>query len=992
MTTSTHRLNKLLRPQSIALVGASPRAGSFGNMLHQSIQSLGYTGEIFLINPKYEEIDGLRAYRSLKDLPHAPDCVALAIADSAVPAALETAAQVGAGAAVLFGRAHGVDAQQRPLTDTIARIARDARMALCGANCMGFVNLDARLQMTGFPFASLREPGHVALVSHSGSTWSGVVGNLRDLRFNCAISAGQELATGVADYIDYLVEQASTRVICLVLETVREPEAFLAALARARAKGIAVIALKLGRSERGQAFAKSHSGALSGSADVLDAVFARQGVIGVRSLDEMMDTAELFAAPRQPHNGLIALGSDSGGERQLIVDLAEPLGLPFAPLAASTTSALGQLLSPGMEAANPLDYWGDGEDVIADCLLTLAADPQVGTLVMATNMAQGQEFMHTCSQALEKTWTHTSKPVVLMGNVSGTMAPDECRAFREQGIPVLMGTETALRALSHYSRYHASRQIHGPRDSQERAGFVPPPIGAERLAHWQWTLMDCAAAGKTLQSFDILRDFGLPTAPGLSTRDLDQALAFASEVGYPVVAKIDAPEVAHKSELGGVILNIGNADQLRQAWSELQAKVPGALLLQRQMQGTELILGMQQDSTFGPIFTVGLGGIFVEIMKDVARLLPGDDEQTVRAAVLSLRGAALLQGARGRPMADLDQLVRVIRNFMAMGMALRDQVQEMEINPLLVNGAQLAAVDCLIVPRITQLETDCAAPRLSAPAPVTVTTAPPVVQTSTIGKVGVIRLDRPRKRNAINAQMMQEATKALRDFSSDPGIGAIVLVSEGPSFCAGFDLKELAEQGYTSAEEWATVLKADFDFVIQFWDCPKPTVAAIHGYCIGGGLELAVSCDITVADADTLMGEPEMKFGSSIAAMVLPWLTSAKVAKELLLTGHDRVSAQRAYEIGLVNEVTTAGKHFERALEIASGMANCSPLSVQMTKQAINRGYDLAGMRRALLAAVDTATLIESSARVENQEFEHLRKTQGLKAALAWRDQVAATV
>ena len=449
----SHPLDRLLKPRSIAIVGASPREGSFGNMIERSIASLGFQGQVFLINPKYSEIHGRPAYASLQDLPTAPDCVAMAIADAALPAALATAAHAGAGSAVLFGRSYGVDSAGREITQTLAAIAQEADMQLCGANCMGFVNLDAKLQMTGFPFETLRDPGHVALISHSGSTWSGIVGNLRGMRFNTAISAGQELATGVAQYMDYLITQPSTRVICLVLETVRQPAEFLAALDRARATGIVVVALKLGRSERGQAFAKSHSGALSGSADVLDAVFIRHGVVIVHTLDEMMDTAELFAATRKPHNGSFALGSDSGGERQLIADLAEPLHLAFAPLSAATVERLSGLLSPGVEATNPLDYWGDGQDVIADCLLAMAEDPAVGTVVMATNMAQGQDFMVTCSQALEKTWAASTKPIVLMGNVSATMSPAECNRFRAMGIPVLMGTETALRALAHYGAY-----------------------------------------------------------------------------------------------------------------------------------------------------------------------------------------------------------------------------------------------------------------------------------------------------------------------------------------------------------------------------------------------------------------------------------------------------------------------------------------------------------------------------------------------------------
>ena len=242
----------------------------------------------------------------------------------------------------------------------------------------------------------------------------------------------------------------------------------------------------------------------------------------------------------------------------------------------------------------------------------------------------------------------------------------------------------------------------------------------------------------------------------------------------------------------------------------------------------------------------------------------------------------------------------------------------------------------------------------------TITTTPAIL-VETIGRVGVIRLNRPRKLNAINGQMMEEATRALKAFSADPAIGAIVLAGEGRAFSAGFDLKELAEQGISTAEQWGEVLRADFDFVIQFWDCPKPTVAAIHGHCIGGGMELAVSCDLTVADADTRMGEPEMKFGSSIAALVLPWLIGPKQAKELLLTASDQITAQRAYELGLVNEVTCDGKHIERAIELAQSMAGYAALSVQLTKRAINRSLDIAGMRQALLAAVDTATLIEAN-------------------------------
>ena len=694
-STHQHRLDALLRPRSIAIVGASGREGSFGKQLRLSIESLGYDGQVFLINPKYEHIDGLPAYPSLAALPHPVDCVAMAIADKALPHNLELAAAAQARSALMFGRAYGLTEDGHELTQTLSTIAQAGNMQLCGANCMGYVNLEDRLQMTGFPFSTLAQPGHVALVSHSGSTWSGIVGNLRQLRFNYAISAGQELVTGVADYIDFLVDQASTRVICLVLETVRQPEAFLAALERARTKGIAVIALKLGRSAQGQVFAQSHSGAMSGSADVYDAIFERHGVVSVRTLDELMDTAELFAAARRPHNGLIGLGCDSGGERQLIADVAEPLGLAFAPLSLATVTRLEGLLDPGIEVANPLDYWGDGNDIIAEALLALADDEQVGTVVMATNIPDGQDYTNVCTAALEKAYAGTHKPVVLMGNVANTMSPTECARYRAAGIPVLMGTETALRALRHYTQYQT--RLTAP--THEAPAQAAQGVADEVTERWLKRLALAAQDHTSIQDFDMLRDFGLSVPSSLSTSDLTQALAFANANAYPLVAKIDSPDIAHKSDMGGVILGIHNEAALCEAFARLQGIAPGPVLLQQQLQGSEWILGMKQDPQFGPTFTLGCGGIFVEILKDYTTLLPQDSVERIRQKIISLKAYPLLAGARGRAVTDAAQLAGVVHAFIRMGLALQSGVAEMEINPLLVDGHRIAAVDLLVIPQ-----------------------------------------------------------------------------------------------------------------------------------------------------------------------------------------------------------------------------------------------------------------------------------------------------
>lgn len=252
--------------------------------------------------------------------------------------------------------------------------------------------------------------------------------------------------------------------------------------------------------------------------------------------------------------------------------------------------------------------------------------------------------------------------------------------------------------------------------------------------------------------------------------------------------------------------------------------------------------------------------------------------------------------------------------------------------------------------------------------------------------VGFITLNRPRVLNALSTQLMDEATRALDELSRDDGVGAVVVHGEGRAFSAGFDLKESAARGTTGAAAWREVLEYDFDFVVRFWDCPKPTIAAVHGHCLAGAFELMLACDITVAAEGTLFGEPEVRFGSGIVAMLLPWITGPKQAKELLLTGNDRITAERALAMGIVNRVVPPERVLAEATAIARDIAAAAPLSVQLTKRAINRTYEIMGMRQALLAALETDILLEASEGPERAEFNRIRKEQGLQAAIAWRD------
>jgi enoyl-CoA hydratase len=260
------------------------------------------------------------------------------------------------------------------------------------------------------------------------------------------------------------------------------------------------------------------------------------------------------------------------------------------------------------------------------------------------------------------------------------------------------------------------------------------------------------------------------------------------------------------------------------------------------------------------------------------------------------------------------------------------------------------------------------------------------ITAATDGRVGILTFNRPQVLNAFDPTLMAEVGVAMRAFEQDPAVAAIVVTGSGRAFSAGFDIKASVGRPPLDAAGMRRALEEDFAFIMHFWDCEKPTIAAVHGYCLAGAFELALACDITVAAAGTRFGEPEVRFGSGIVAMLLPWIVGPKHAKELLLTGNDRITAERALAIGVVNDVVPAGEEMARAMALARDIAAAAASSVRLTKRAINRSYEMMGMRQALLAALESDILIELGGGPERDEFNRIRHEQGLKAALVWRD------
>ncbi|MEZ5747589.1 MAG: acetate--CoA ligase family protein [Paracoccaceae bacterium] len=681
-------ISALLSPQTIAIVGASPKEGSFGDRLLGSIRTLGFEGNVALVNPRYDNIGEMPCYASLADVPSPVDCAAFAVGDGHLVASVSEAIAAGVRGAVMFGRAHGSE-NGRPRTGIIREMAQDAGMAICGANCMGFVNLTSKLQMTGLPFDSLPAPSGVALISHSGSTWSAMVGNARRVGFDIAISAGQELATSVADYIRFLIEKTDIRVITCVLETIRDPAGFITAAELASAKDVPIVMLKLGRSEAAKNFAISHSGALSGSNAAYDAVFEQHGIIRVTNLDELLDTVELLTLPRTMPASGVALGTDSGGERQLISDVAADVGLSFSPLSSATIEAVETYLDPEMEATNPLDYWGDGANVIAPVLIEMSKDPAVGIVVMATNMLPGRSFAEMSAEAIRDVHKTTDKPVAVMGNVSTAMSPAIAADLRSRGIAVLMGTVSGLSALAHVQRYRFHRPV------TDRVATEPLSAASREIL--------AASAQDILRSasgFRLLEEAGIPVTPFADVTSVADMTDFATRHGWPLVLKIDDPGIPHKSDHGGVYIGLKDASEAEAAWQDLRQRHPDApVIVQAMADGAEVILGMTTDPDFGPLITLGLGGVFAEILRDTTALMPPVSPAMARRALEKLKLFPLLTGARGRASVDLDALCRLISRFSAFAAEAGEHILELEINPVIAGPNGATAVDCLTLRR-----------------------------------------------------------------------------------------------------------------------------------------------------------------------------------------------------------------------------------------------------------------------------------------------------
>ena len=700
-TQTGHRQNltPLLHPESLAIVGIS-QPDRFGGILAQNISQFGYEGAIYGVNPRYDSLYDRPCYASLRDLPARPDLAILAVPNGGLVASLEEVAECGIPAAVIFASAYSEPVEgELSLKDQLGRIAKENDIVLCGPNGMGFVAPCHRLAVSGYRVNPKTPMGNATMICHSGSVWEAFLQNQRDVKFNYIISAGSEAATTLSDYMQFALENESTRVIGLFLETVRDPETFTAALVEAAERDIPVVALKIGRSERGAQLARAHSGALAGEDGVYDALFEHYGVRRARSTDEMLDTLELFATGMRTSTHFVSAILDSGGQRALLVDLGEAEGVEFTSITEETQKKLSESLEPGLDPVNPLDAWGTGngaDDIYAKSIHALDADPSTGITLLAVDLPPIDDLDSWYATILRPLLSELRNPLAVLGHLSAATSAIQAAELREMGVPVLMGTETGLRATRHvveYSAYQRDRTAHA---KQQPCQIARPA----NLSELRELLRGASGPLGEHESKQLLAAYGLTTTREDQTRTLLETLSAGDEIGYPVALKTCAD--LHKTERDGVRLGIANREELSQAYSDFEKRLGGEVLVQQMIaQGTELILGVVDDPQFGPMLTLGTGGIFVEVLKDVSMLTIPATPNAVRRVLMGLRGAALLKGARGKAPADIDAIVRAVMGLSALAEDLGESISEIDVNPLVALPNQAVVVDALIIPKET---------------------------------------------------------------------------------------------------------------------------------------------------------------------------------------------------------------------------------------------------------------------------------------------------
>ncbi len=721
----TRAMEALFHPKRLAIVGATPRQG-FAYNIHREIIGGGYEGEIFGVTPRHTEVLGAPCYPTLDAIPGGVDKAIVVVPSHLVLDVLGQAerARVAAVNIITSGFGEQSDGEAHQRQEEIRAFARRTGIRVVGPNCLGIISTPAKMIAIWGPYDTVPR-GPIGLVFQSGLLAYCVVTptSERGFGYTYIVTTGNEVDLDAADFIRYYVEDEETRVIGCFIEQFRDPQKFLrvAALAAERQKPIVV--LKIGRSEGGRRAAHAHTGSLVGSDAIADAIMRQYGVVRVDTLDEMNETLAVFHAKRLPQGSGVGAIFSSGGACGLVSDVGHALGVAMPQPAPQTVEKLQAVIPDFGTVGNPLDVTGQAASqppITEGAFVAMAEDPNVHTIIYGQPVPERFDLATPVGAVLRMMpERYPDKTFLIMSLVAGRLREGR-REGRDpvepvmqwSGIPFLQGVDNGLRAVRSLIQYAEFQQTR--RQSAENPVLIPPKGHPQSTALLEARARIAAAGGTPLverAAKEILALYGIPVTRESLTTTADAAVAAAQAIGYPVVLKIESADIAHKTEAGGVLLDVRDDAAARAGFATIivnarrykpDARIAGVLVQEMVTGGREMILGMTQDPVYGPAVAVGLGGVFVEVLKDIALGVPPLTDHDSRAMLSRLRGAAILDGsgARGAAPADTDAVVDILGKFSQLCLDLRDVVSEIDINPLLVfdRGGGARVVDCLIVP------------------------------------------------------------------------------------------------------------------------------------------------------------------------------------------------------------------------------------------------------------------------------------------------------
>jgi acetate---CoA ligase (ADP-forming) len=701
------RVHAMLHPRNIVLVGATDKPGNYAERIWNNLIKYKFEGSLYPVNAKRETIWGVPCYKDFASLPEKPDHVLVLVPARFAVQVIRDAAAAGARSATIVtsGFSELQDEESQRLAVELQQAIRETGLAVTGPNCLGnlsageklFTNIDDRIVTM--------EAGSVAIAGQSGAIVMAIRQALEDrgVGVGYMVTTGNEAGLETPDLVTYFAADPSIRVIVVYLEGVRNTKVFREACKAARAAGKPVIALKLGASEGGRAAAMAHTGALAGSIETFDAISTREGVIRVRGLDELIETTECFVHADPPKGNRLAAVTLSGGKRGLLIDAFYSAGLNFAPLSQSASEKLATMLGPGSIVGNPLDA---GFAAVVDptvymqSIKTMIDDPDTDIVIIDSELPKApHELRERNLRIVNGMAGKANKPVIYISAMSIGFT-EFTKGLRKSlpNIAVMQGMDRAVGAIKSLIEYASLRkevpEILSSSKASARAVLEKTLKGANGAA------LDEVASKK------LLRAYGIPVSKEEIATSAAEAVKIAKKIGFPVVAKVVSADILHKSDIGGVVLNLNNAADVKKAFNDITAgvkklknkpKLEGILIAQQVKAELELVVGASLDAEMGPVVLFGTGGVDIELMKDVALAGAPLDAAEARQLIGRTKAGVKLKGYRGKPALHEDSAVKALVGLSNLMADAGNRIDSIDVNPFLINTRTGVAVDALIV-------------------------------------------------------------------------------------------------------------------------------------------------------------------------------------------------------------------------------------------------------------------------------------------------------